>query len=480
MLKDMLKEDAHPRLIQGGMGVGISDWRLARSVAVHGHLGVVSGTALADVLIRRLQDGDPGDHMRRALSALPLPGIADTILHQWYHPGGKPPEAPYRLRPMYTAQSPRPLIELTIAANFVEVFLAKEGHVGPVGINYLEKIRLPNLASLYGAMLADVDYVLMGAGIPYEIPGVLDNLARHRPSELTLSVEGSAQGTVVRTSFEPLMHWEGREPGPLNRPKFLAIISSESLAARLLRSASGSVDGFVIETPSAGGHNAPPRGPLRLDAEGQPIYGMKDAVDLSAMRRLERPFWLAGGYAHPDQLHQALAEGAQGIQVGTAFAFCAESGLDETLKRQVLGQIRHDNLSVRTDAQASPTGFPFKVANIPGTASEPGVFEKRRKVCDLGYLRAPYLKPDGSLGYRCSGEPEKSYMAKGGLLEDTEGRKCLCNALLANIGMGQIRPEGLDEPGLITAGLDALSLRHFLADGRAGYTAEDVVRYIFR
>ena len=46
-----------------------------------------------------------------------------------------------------------------------------------VGINLLTKIQAPTLPSLYGAMLAGVDAVLMGAGIPREIPKVLDRLA---------------------------------------------------------------------------------------------------------------------------------------------------------------------------------------------------------------------------------------------------------------------------------------------------------------
>src|ERR1035437_1900826 len=65
--------------------------------------------------------------------------------------------------------------------NFVEVFLAREGHNNPVGINYLEKVQLPHLASVYGAMLAGVGYILMGAGVPLKIPGVLDRFANHEP-----------------------------------------------------------------------------------------------------------------------------------------------------------------------------------------------------------------------------------------------------------------------------------------------------------
>src|SRR4051794_25688325 len=54
-----------PRIIQGGMGVAVSGWRLAREVSRLGQLGVVSGTALAVVLSRRLQLGDPGGELRR-------------------------------------------------------------------------------------------------------------------------------------------------------------------------------------------------------------------------------------------------------------------------------------------------------------------------------------------------------------------------------------------------------------------------------
>jgi len=68
---------------------------------------------------------------------------------------------------------------ITVLGNFVEVFLAREGHDQPVGINYLTKIQAPTLPSLYGALLAGVGYVLMGAGIPRDIPGALDQLARH-------------------------------------------------------------------------------------------------------------------------------------------------------------------------------------------------------------------------------------------------------------------------------------------------------------
>ena len=45
-----------PVLIQGGMGVAVSDWRLARAVAQSGNLGVVSYAAI-DVVHHLLPDG---------------------------------------------------------------------------------------------------------------------------------------------------------------------------------------------------------------------------------------------------------------------------------------------------------------------------------------------------------------------------------------------------------------------------------------
>jgi nitronate monooxygenase len=68
-----------------------------------------------------------------------------------------------------------------------------------------------------------------------------------------------------------------------------------------------------------------------------------------------------------------------------------------------------------------------------------------------------------------------NYVAKGGKVEDTVGRKCLCNALLANIGHAQVRKDQSVEPPLITVGDDLNSVAQFLAPGRTSYSAADVV-----
>ena len=105
----------------------------------------------------------------------------------------------------------------------------------------------------------------------------------------------------------------------------------------MLRRASGRVDGLVIESPTAGGHNAPPRGKLQLNAAGEPVYGERDRVNIAELRELGVPFWLAGGYGNADKVREAMDQGAAGVQVGTAFAFSEESGMRPDLKRDAAG-----------------------------------------------------------------------------------------------------------------------------------------------
>lgn len=467
-----------PVLIQGGMGVAVSDWRLARAVAETGQMGVVSGTALDTVLVRRLQLGDPDGNMRRALETLPLSDAADRIIHRYFKPGGKAPDETFVKVSMKRDRPSSRVAELLIASNYVEVFLAKEGHVGPVGINYLEKVQAPTLASLYGAMLAGVDYVLMGAGIPKAIPSVLDRLAGGRHVDLKLDVKGATADDNFRAYFDPAEFFES-DPPVLRRPRFLGIVSSHTLAVMLARKIEVPVDGFIVEAPSAGGHNAPPRGKLQLDAEGQPVYGDRDAPNLDVIRDLGLPFWLAGGISTAEHVAEALRAGATGVQVGTPFAFCAESGLDADVKREVIRQSRNNRVQVFTDPLASPSGFPFKVLTLAGTLSDADVFaDRHRAPCELGYLRTAYKDDDGRLAWRCAAEPIETYIRKGGSEDDTVGRKCLCNALTANVGLAQATGDGGVEPMLVTSGDDVNRVAVFLADGAEEYSARDVVEHL--
>jgi len=464
----------YPAIIQGGMGAGVSSWRLANAVSKLGQLGVVSGTALDQILARRLQDGDPGGNMRRGFDYFPYEELAERVWQRYYIPGGKPEKQSYKTLPMHSKEGSRELLELCMVANFVEVFLAREGHGNPVGINYLEKIQIPHLPSIYGAMLAGVGYVLMGAGIPLKIPGVLDRFANHEAATYPLHVTGALAGEETPLSFDPGEFAVAGCP-PLVRPKFLAIIASDTLALTLHRKSNGRVDGFIVEGHIAGGHNAPPRGKLQLNDLGEPIYGERDRVDLEKIRKLGLPFWLAGGYGAPEKLRAAWALGAAGVQVGTAFAFCDESDLRHDYKHALLRKAVTGAARIFTDPLASPTGFPFKVAQLQDSISEHELYLARPRICDLGYLRETYRTSDGTIGYRCPGEPASIYRSKGGKQEDTEGRKCICNALIANLGQAQVRAGKYTEKGLVTSGDDLAGITRFLPPNAENYTAADVI-----
>lgn len=466
-----------PKLIQGGMGVAVSNWKLARKVASLGHLGVVSGTGINTVLIRRLQDGDADGSIREALVAFPSQALARRVLDQYWIEGGRKPGSAYKLAPMFSLKPSLALSQVNMVACFVEVYLAKLGHVGIVGLNLLEKIPLPNLSSLYGAMLAGVDAVLMGAGIPRDIPGALDLLSQHQTASIRIPVVGGEEAVM---SFDPQAAMGGLADAPLKRPDFYPVVSSSVLAVSLKKRATGAINGFIVEGPLAGGHNAPPRGPLQLSAAGEPIYGPRDVVDHAVIKALGLPFWVAGSSATPESLQAVLDAGGAGVQVGTLFAFCKESGLGPSYRRTVLDRIVRGESPpegwVFTDPVSSPTGFPFKAVRLEGTLSDQDVYLKRTRICDLGYLRHAYSTPEGKVGFRCPAEPPQDYVKKGGLIEDTVGRKCLCNSLMADIEMGQQQAWG-EELALLTAGNDLDHLSRILK-GRTDYSAEDVINYM--
>lgn len=462
-----------PEVIQGGMGAAISNWRLANAVARRGQLGVVSGVGLDTLLVRRMLADENSARLKQAIAQFPIRHAATALfrfLAAARNNGNAFPSLPlYRHRPDVARQ------QLIMLASFVEVWLARAGHDGPVGINLLTKIQPPVLPTLYGAMLAGVDYVLMGAGIPREIPGCLDRLARHESAEWKLEIAGPQPAEEAMLRFDPADHWEVLPPR-LSRPRFLAIVASNSLATVLVRKASGKVDGLVIEGWTAGGHNAPPRGALQLDERGEPLYGERDNVDLGKIAELGVPFWLAGGLGSPEGLRQARAAGAAGIQVGTLFAYCDESGMAEHLKRSVLAAAAEGKVRVRTDPRASPTGYPFKIVEW---SADPSHGVERERVCDLGYLREAFVTDKGGIAFRCAGEPENQYVKKGGRLEDAAGRRCLCNSLLATAGHPQRRADGFVEPPVVTSGDELVHIGSFLGDRRS-YKAADVLEYLMR
>jgi NAD(P)H-dependent flavin oxidoreductase YrpB (nitropropane dioxygenase family) len=308
-------------------------------------------------------------------------------------------------------------------------------------------------------------------------------MARGQAADLRVDVQNATAEDDFSSRFDPATWGANNLDGPtipatLQRPAFLAVVSSATLALTLARKSNGRVDGFIVEGSVAGGHNAPPRGPLQLSPGGEPIYGQRDIVDLQKITEIGLPFYLAGGFSTPDQLSAARQLGAAGIQVGTAFAFCRESGIRDDLKTQVLQSVQAGRAEVFTDPLASPTGFPFKVLQLPQSLSSADMYARRTRRCDLGYLREIYRRHDGQAGYRCAAEPVETYMDKGGLQSHTVGRKCLCNALFATVGLGQTDAAGICEPPIVTAGDDVAQISRYLRPGSTSYSAADVLDFI--
>ena len=456
---------SYPLIIQGGMGIAVSSYHLAKAVSMAGQLGVVSGTAIDAVMAMRLHYGDILGNVRRSLNNFPVKEIGQQMIDKFYNTNNKIKQMfKFTMPSLNMSQEKENEI---VTANFSEIFLAKEGHKGIVGINFLEKIQFPNLAGIYGALLAGIDYIIMGAGIPKEIPAVIEKLTRHEKVEYTCNVENAKE--PKKMVFDPSRF--GLSNLKLKRPKFLAIISSNILAATLMKKSPVSPDGFIIEGHQAGGHNAPPRVSGVFNENGEPLYGEKDIVDLEKVKELNVPFLLAGSYGTKEGLKKALAAGAAGIQAGTVFAFTKEAGFTDDIKQKVISS---DSINIKTDPLASPTGFPFKVADIAGSLSDNEIYNKRQRVCNLGYLRTAYEKDDGSIGYRCAAEPVEMYVKKGGREENTRGRKCLCNALMAAAGFPLTCKSGEEEKPLITMGDDYKSV----ISRPYGYSAEDVVKEI--
>lgn len=469
----MANRELFPRIIQGGMGVNISSPHLARAVSLLGERGTISGVALHRLISRVLEKGDSNDDIRRALSHFPFPEIADKIVKMFFVEGGISKETPFKAIPAFTINPSHLLISLTICANFAWVWLAKENNPNPVSVNYLEKVAMPHPYALTGAMLAGVDYVTMGAGIPLQIPKLLDDIVEGREASYRIPVEGT-NITSHTIKFNPTKFFGGALP-PMKRPGFVPIIASNLLANIFLKKLpAGSVQGFVVEEPTAGGHNAPPRKQILSEwGEPLPIYGEKDMVNYPALSDLGVPFWIGGSYASPEKLKWALSVGAKGIQAGSIFALSEDSGMNPKLRRQIRKLGFEGKLHVRTDMRISPTGFPFKVAELDDTISTPEIYDARERICNQGELVVLYERPDGKIGYRCPSEPEERYIAKGGDLADTVGRGCLCNGLMSAADLG----DAIEDP-VVTMGDDVSFLPFLMTDANDSYSASNALKYL--
>ena len=131
----MRSTSSYPTIIQGGMGIAVSSWQLAKEVSIAGELGVISGTAIDSVVARRLQDGDLTGDIRRAMAAYPHQETIKEIMDRFFIEGGREDGKPYLDVPKLSIKGNLFSNKLLAVASFVEVWLAKEGHNGLIGMN---------------------------------------------------------------------------------------------------------------------------------------------------------------------------------------------------------------------------------------------------------------------------------------------------------------------------------------------------------
>ena len=136
------------------------------------------------------------------------------------------------------------------------------------------------------------------------------------------------------------------------------------LAAALAKRSNGPVDGFVVERPSAGGHNAPPRGAFGVDDAGQP------AVRGARRRRLRRAHRSRSALLDRRRHHVSRPTSTRPSPSARVASRSARSSPTATsrewtsnLRRRVLDEVKNASVTVTTSLRASSTGYPFKVAS---------------------------------------------------------------------------------------------------------------------
>jgi NAD(P)H-dependent flavin oxidoreductase YrpB (nitropropane dioxygenase family) len=456
----------------GGMGVYNSTPTLVRKCSRANVAATVTIVGAECVLARILQIGDPGGDYRRALNAFPFPDVAEWILEKYFVEGGIDRTKNFRSVPPFSLHPNPHLQELTVAAAFAVVWLAKENNPYPIAVNCLEKMQLHLPYYMAGAMLAGVDFVTMGAGLPHRIPPLLQALSQGSTGRYPVFVHGGKEESVY---LDP-SNFGGRKFPAMKCPGFIPIVSSNVLTDFLVKELPGCIQGIVIEDHSAGGHSPSPRGArgkALLSERGEPIYGPRDEVNFAKIKDHGIPFWIGGSYASPEALSKARSLGADGIQVGSIFALCDDSGNDPVWRNEMRRLGYRGELDILNDAKASPTGFPFKVVQLEGTLSSSHVYGARIRTCDLGALRTPYRCPDGHVGYRCQAEPEDEFIRKGGNPDLTAGARCICNGLFAGVGLGSP-----GAPPIFTLGKRYDFLLHLMEHENDSYTAEDAIAYL--
>ncbi|NKI94205.1 nitronate monooxygenase family protein [Rhizobacter sp. SG703] len=304
-------------IVQGGMGVGISAHRLAGTVASLGALGTISSVDL-----RRLHP----DLMERTHN-LPI-GTA------WA-----------------TAAAKAAINEANLVALDREIHAARAlaNGRGLLAINVMRAVG-EYAASVTCALQCGIDAVVVGAGLPLDLP----ELAREHPRTLLVPILSDARGVQLL-----LRKWERKQRLP---------------------------DAIVLEHPGlAGGH----LGAARISDLHDPRFDFDTVIPqvLGFLREhgveKEIPLIAAGGVRSFADIARLQSLGAAAVQLGTPFAVTTEGDAHAGFKR-VLAEARDEDLVEFT----SVAGLPARAVATPWLRN---------------YLKAePRLKENAQVKPRCT------------------------------------------------------------------------------
>ena len=294
-------------IVQGGMGVGVSAQSLAGAVASAGGVGTISSVDL-----RRLHP----DLMARSAGPLDDPQTKARI------------EA------------------ANLEAIEREIRGARERAQGRglVAINVMRAVQA-YVPSVQRALESGVDAVVVGAGLPLDLP----ELAQDHPRALLLPILSDARGVQLIVK-----KWERKKRLP---------------------------DAIVIEHPGlAGGH----LGAARIADLGDGRFDFERVIpaclDFFRQAGLEGqiPLIAAGGIRSHQDIRRLQALGADAVQLGTPFAVTQECDAAPGFK-QVLASARDEDMVEFT----SVAGLPARAVRTPWLQAYLKVEERLQSVAQL-------------------------------------------------------------------------------------------------
>ena len=269
-------------LVQGGMGVGVSAHRLAGAVAAEGGVGTISSVDLRHHhpdLMERTGKLPPGDAAKQAIDAANLEAISREITAAREVSGGR----------------------------------------GLLAINVMRAVNA-YAASVKQALEAGIDAVVVGAGLPLDLP----DLAQDHPRAALVPILSDARGVQL-----VVKKWERKKRLP---------------------------DAIVIEHPRlAGGH----LGAARIADLNDPRFEFENVIpqSLAFLRAAgidrEIPLIAAGGIRSCEDIARVQSLGAAAAQLGTPFAVTQECDAHPEFKR-VLAEARDDEMVELTSVAGLP------------------------------------------------------------------------------------------------------------------------------